>query len=163
TRDGVAWKLLTGANIDAVQTNDRLLRLTGFETVDAAAWFDPEAKARPTGPFVAVLGGAGGVAAAPPQLRFAAVWRKTDAGKKPPTDVTVTRDAEGAADFAGTWNDALAVDVEQPTGLTVAEQLAKARELSAAGWRLVALGVADSKLTASVWHRPAVVDGALEA
>src|SRR5207245_1898542 len=67
-------------------------------------------------------------------------------------DVTLFR--YGGPAFAGVWHGWLTVDVEQPTGLSVAAQLEKARELADAGWHPVALGVVDAKLTASVWHRP---------
>jgi formylglycine-generating enzyme required for sulfatase activity len=82
---------------------------------------------------------------------------------KTAADVSLVLDPDGDPKYAGVWHGALVMDAVQPTAVSTAEQLVKARELAAAGWRLVALSVADEKLTGSIWHRPQVTDAMLAA
>ncbi len=235
-RDGVAWKLLAGGTAKDVGAKDDELRAAGFQPADVAAWVDADAKPRPVEPFVALVGGAGGFAAASaPALRFAAVWAAAPGGKPvnrmylggegtaghrdgylpykmaklgPRTvqavglpgvgtwysgvwgsapegsnvawimtpeaylagradqvavDITFSLDNSGTRKYAAVWRGGLTMEVEQPTRLSVAEQLAKARVLATAGWRPVAVGVSASETAGSIWHRPVVPDAAIEA
>lgn len=82
---------------------------------------------------------------------------------KPTVDMAVVRDAAGQPEYAAVWHGFTTVEVDQPTGLTTADHLRRAKDLTAAGWRLVTLGVAGPDLAASVWHRPLVPDEAVEA
>ncbi len=80
---------------------------------------------------------------------------------KAAVDVTFYPDGQGVPTYAAVRHGGLTVEVERPTRVSVAEQMKKAQELAAAGWRPVALGVSGSEMTASIWHRP-VTDAALE-
>ena len=82
---------------------------------------------------------------------------------KPAADVAVALDGDDRPKYAAVWHGGSAVEVEQPTGITTAKHLTRAKELSAAGWRLVALSVAGGDVTASVWHRPTVADTVVES
>ncbi|MBM3983938.1 MAG: formylglycine-generating enzyme family protein, partial [Planctomycetes bacterium] len=87
----------------------------------------------------------------------------TGSDGKPCADATLVRDGLRKPEFAAVWHGGLSVEVEQPSALAVAEHAGRARELAAAGWRPVSVGVADAQLACSVWHRPPVADAALEA
>ncbi|MCE9566699.1 MAG: SUMF1/EgtB/PvdO family nonheme iron enzyme [Planctomycetes bacterium] len=77
-------------------------------------------------------------------------------------DFAMFPDSLGTQKYAAIWHNKLAVEVERLIGLTVEEHRKKSQELAAAGWRLVALGVAAPNTASSVWHRTFTQDAAVD-